>query len=141
MSLLSEFKEFAMRGNVIDIAVGIVIGAAFGDVVGSLVKDVLMPPIGAAMAGVDFSQLSLRIPATLSALGLSSAPAGPQYVEMKYGLLINTIIKFIIVAFALFIVIKAMNAMKRKAPAAPPAPPTPSETYLKDIRDLLAKRA
>lgn len=140
MGLIAEFKEFAMRGNVIDMAVGIVIGAAFGDVVGSLVKDVLMPPIGAAMAGVDFSQLSFKIPTTLSAIGIGSQPtADAHFVEIKYGILINTIIKFIIVAIALFLVIKAVNKLKRKAPPPAAAPPAPSEIYLKEIRDILAK--
>ena len=134
MGLLSEFRDFAMRGNVVDMAVGIIIGAAFGDIVGSLVKDVMMPPLGAVMAGVDFSQMSAKIP---SPTGGEGAPP----IEIKYGVFINTIIKFIIVAFALFMVIKLMNSMKKQAAAAPPPPPPPSETYLKEIRDLLAKRA
>ena len=131
MGLLAEFRDFAMRGNVVDMAVGIIIGAAFGDIVGSLVKDVMMPPIGAAMAGIDFSTLSAKIDSPIK-----DAPP----IEIKYGAFINTVIKFIIVAFCLFMIIKLMNTMKKKAEAAPPPPPPPSETYLKEIRDLLAKR-
>lgn len=139
MGLLQEFKEFAMRGNVVDMAIGIVIGAAFGEIVGSLVKDVIMPPLGAAMAGVDFSALALKIPSRIP--GLSEGTTSPP-IEIKYGVFLNTIIKFIIVAFALFMVIKLMNTLKKKQESAPPPPPAPapSEMYLKEIRDLLAKR-
>ncbi|MDX2199221.1 MAG: large conductance mechanosensitive channel protein MscL [Phycisphaerae bacterium] len=161
MGLLSEFRDFAMRGNVVDMAVGIIIGAAFGDIVKSMVDDVLMPAIGALTAGVDFSSLSVKIPVpdlagmasgAADIVGAGSQPAGAapvtavaqkmvKFVELKYGILINAIIKFTIVAFALFMIIKGMNKLKKKAEAAPPPPPPPSEAYLKEIRDLLAKRA
>jgi large conductance mechanosensitive channel len=132
MSLASEFKEFAMKGNVIDLAVGVVIGAAFGKVVASLVGDIIMPPIGLAIGGINFSDLAVR-------LGMD--PAGKP-VLLKYGSFGQTILEFLIVAFALFILIKGINALKRPPPPAPPAPPAPSkeEVLLTEIRDLLAKR-
>ncbi len=129
MGFIKEFKAFAMRGNVMDMAVGIVIGAAFGKIVTSLVNDVIMPPIGMLLGGVDFSSLGV----TLKAAGESS-PA----VVLKYGVFINAIIDFLIVAFAIFLVIKGMNALKRKQEAAPAAPPV-QETLLREIRDLLKK--
>ncbi len=161
MGLFSEFRDFAMRGNVVDMAVGIIIGAAFGDIVKSMVDDVLMPAIGALTAGVDFSNLSVKIPVpdlagmasgAAEIVGAGSQPAGTapvaavaqklvKFVELKYGVLINAVIKFTIVAFALFMIIKGMNKLKKKAEAAPPPPPPPSEAYLREIRDLLAKRA
>jgi large conductance mechanosensitive channel len=131
--MLKEFKEFAMRGNVLDMAVGIIIGGAFGKIVSSLVNDVLMPPIGLVIGGVDFSGLALT---------LKEASGGAAAVQLKYGSFIQQIIDFLIVAFAIFMVIKAMNALKRKqeaAPAAPPAPPR-QEVLLEEIRNLLAKR-
>jgi large conductance mechanosensitive channel len=132
MSLGSEFKEFAMKGNVIDLAVGVVIGAAFGKIVASLVADVIMPPIGLAVGGINFSDLAVK-------LGLD--PAGKP-VLLKYGTFIQTIFEFIIIAIALFIVIKGINALKRPPPAAAAAPPAPTheELLLTEIRDLLAKR-
>jgi large conductance mechanosensitive channel len=129
MGFIKEFKAFAMRGNVMDMAVGIVIGAAFGKIVTSLVNDVIMPPIGMLLGGVDFSSLG----ATLKAAG-----AGSPAVVLKYGVFINAIIDFLIVAFAIFLVIKGMNALKRKQEAAPAAPPL-QETLLREIRDLLKK--
>lgn len=112
MSMIQEFKAFAMRGNVVDMAVGIIIGAAFGKIVSSLVNDVLMPPIGALLGGVDFSNLAVTVK-ELSA----TAPA----VVIKYGLFINTVIDFIIVAFVIFMLIKGMNTLKKKeVPAAAP---------------------
>jgi large conductance mechanosensitive channel len=134
MSLLKEFKEFAMRGNVVDLAVGVIIGGAFGKIVSSLVNDVLMPPIGYAMGGVDFADKKLV---------LKEATADAAAVTVNYGSFINTVIDFIIVAFCIFMVIKLMNAAKKKEAAAPPpAPPSPprSETLLEEIRDLLRKR-
>jgi large conductance mechanosensitive channel len=131
MGIVKEFKAFAMRGNVMDMAVGIVIGVAFGKIVSSLVNDVIMPPIGMLMGGVDFSHLGI----TLKAAG-GSAPA----VTLRYGLLINTIIDFLIVAFAIFLVIKGMNALKRKQEAAPAAPPPVQEMLLRDIRDILRSK-
>ncbi len=129
MGLMKEFKEFAMKGNVVDMAVGIVIGAAFGKIVSSFVKDVLMPPIGVLLGGMDFSQLSLVI---------KEAAGKTPAVTLRYGVFIQTVIDFIIIAFAIFLMIKAMNKMKRKeeAPAAPPAPPK-EEVLLTEIRDLL----
>ena len=132
MSMIKEFKTFAMRGNVVDLAVGIIIGAAFGKIVTSLVNDVLMPPIGMLVGGLDFSQFAIT---------LKQAAEGSPAVIMCYGAFLNTIIDFVIVAFAIFLLIRAINTMKRKeaeAPAAPPAP-TPTESLLREIRDLLKK--
>jgi large conductance mechanosensitive channel len=132
MSLGSEFKEFAMKGNVIDLAVGVVIGAAFGKIVASLVADIIMPPIAFAIGGINFSDLAVK-------LGLD--PAGKP-VLLKYGSFGQTIFEFLIVAIALFILIKGINTLKRPPPPAPPAPaaPTKEELLLTEIRDLLAKR-
>lgn len=129
MGFIKEFKAFAMRGNVMDMAVGIVIGAAFGKIVTSLVNDVIMPPIGMLLGGVDFSSLGVT---------LKAAAASSPAVVLKYGVFINAIIDFLIVAFAIFLVIKGMNALKRKQEAAPAAPPV-QETLLREIRDLLKK--
>ena len=130
MSIVKEFKEFAMRGNVVDLAVGVVIGGAFGKITTSLVNDIIMPPIGMALGKVDFKELKFTI---VEAVGDSAA------VSINYGAFINTIIDFILVAFALFLVIKAMNTMKRKEAVAPTLPPAPSneEKLLGEIRDLL----
>ncbi len=138
MSILSEFKAFAMRGNVIDMAVGIVIGGAFGKIVASFVSDIIMPPIGMMLGGVDFSELKLILKdASVDAAGNEIAA-----VSINYGMLINTIINFLIVAFAIFMVIKAMNAAKKKEEAAPAAPPAPSaeEKLLTEIRDVLRSK-
>ena len=132
-SFIKEFKAFAMKGNVIDMAVGIVIGAGFGKIVSSLVNDVLMPPIGMLMGGVDFSN---------KILVLKDKTTDTAAVVVKYGVFINQIIDFIIVAFAIFIVIKAINKMKREeaaAPAPPPPGPTVTEQLLTEIRDSLKK--
>ncbi len=132
MKMLQEFKAFAMRGNVVDMAVGIIIGGAFGKIVSSFVSDVIMPPIGILLGGVDFSDLSVT---------LKEASEGVEAVTLKYGAFINTIIDFIIIAFAIFMVIKAMNSMKKKEeekPAAPPEPPADVK-LLTEIRDLLKK--
>jgi large conductance mechanosensitive channel len=126
--MLKEFKDFAMRGNVVDMAVGIVIGAAFGKIVSSMVTDVLMPPIGLLLGGVDFSNLYVVLKEGGKAgpyLALSDAQAAGA-VTLNYGLFINQIISFVIVAFALFMVIKGMNTLRREKPA-PPAAPTPKE--------------
>ena len=131
MSMGSEFKDFAMRGNVVDMAVGIVIGGAFGKIVSSFVADVLMPPIGIALGGVDFSDLALT---------LQEGVDGADAVMVKYGVFIQTVVDFIIIAFAIFLVVKAMNSVKKKEEAAPPpAPPEPSkeEVLLTEIRDAL----
>ncbi len=132
MGLFQEFKEFAMRGSVVDLAVGVVIGAAFGKIVTSLVEDVLMPPIGVALGGVDFSSL---------ALVLKPAAAGVEPVLLRYGAFTNTVIQFLIVAASIFLVVKAMNTLTRKAPAAAEAPPAPKEevVLLTQIRDALRR--
>jgi large conductance mechanosensitive channel len=132
MSMMSEFRDFAMRGNVVDMAVGIVIGGAFGKIVSSFVSDVLMPPIGMLMGGVDFSNLAVT---------LKEAVGEAEAVTLNYGMFIQTVVDFIIIAFAIFMVIKAMNNMKKKEEEAPPAPPKPSaeETLLTEIRDLLKR--
>lgn len=111
MSVIKEFKDFAARGNVVDMAVGIIIGAAFGKIVSSLVGDVILPPIGLILGGVDFSGLALT---------LREASGGSAAVLLKYGVFINTIIDFLIVAFAVFVLIKGLNAMKKKTAAPPP---------------------
>jgi len=133
MSLVSEFKEFAMRGNVVDMAVGIVIGGAFGKIVSSFVGDVLMPPLGMLLGGVDFSDLVVTLKAAVD-----NTPA----VTWSYGKFIQTIVDFVIVAFAIFMLIKAMNAVKKKEAAKPVEPPKPSaeEVLLSEIRDLLKNR-
>ncbi len=140
MGLIKEFKEFAMRGNVVDMAVGIIIGAAFGKIVSSLVADVLMPPLGLAMGGIDFADKKIVLKeGVIDAAGVETVPA----VTMSYGVFINSVIDFIIVAFAIFIMVKAINAAKKKEAALPPsAPPPPprSEVLLEEIRDLLKKR-
>ena len=132
MSMMTEFRDFAMRGNVVDMAVGIVIGGAFGKIVSSFVSDVLMPPIGMAMGGVDFTDLAIT---------LQQASGNVAAVTSNYGSFIQTVVDFIIIAFAIFMVIKAMNNMKKKEEEAPAAPPKPSaeETLLTEIRDLLNK--
>lgn len=134
MSIGSEFKAFAMRGNVIDLAVGVVIGAAFGTIVTSLVGDVIMPVIGQLTAGVDFSKAAL-------VLKEASEDGKTPAVLLGYGKFIQAIINFIIVAFAIFMVVKGINAMKKAEAAAPPPPPGPSneEKLLMEIRDLLKK--
>ena len=137
MGMMKEFKEFAMRGNVVDMAVGIVIGGAFGKIVSSFVGDVLMPPIGMLLGGMDFSKLAYELqPASVGADG-TEVPA----VMLNYGTFISTVIDFIIIAFAIFMVIKAMNSMKKKEEAAPAPPPEPSneEKLLTEIRDALRK--
>lgn len=135
-----EFKDFAMRGNVLDMAVGIVIGAAFTAIVNSLVKDVIMPPIGLLTGGLDFSNLFVALSSahfdTLAAAEAAGAPV------LRYGVFINAVINFVIVALAIFILIKQVNRFKRKeeaAPAAPPAPPA-DVVLLTEIRDLLKAR-
>jgi len=130
MSLLSEFKAFAVKGNVVDMAVGIIIGAAFGKIVSSFVGDVIMPPIGLLIGGVDFSDLAITLKAAQG-----DAPA----VVLAYGKFIQTCLDFLIVAFAIFMGVKAINRLKREEAATPEAPPapTPQEVLLTEIRDLL----
>jgi large conductance mechanosensitive channel len=132
--MVSEFKDFAMRGNVVDMAVGIVIGGAFGKIVSSFVADVLMPPLGLLLGGMDFSDLAVT---------LKAASEGTEAVLLKYGVFIQTIVDFLIIAFAIFLVVKAMNTamdkMKKQEEAAPAEPPKPSkeEVLLTEIRDAL----
>jgi large conductance mechanosensitive channel len=134
--MLKEFKEFAMRGNVVDLAIGVIIGAAFGKIVTSLVNDVLMPPIGLLLGNVDFSNLFLNLNGSFETVEAATTAGAPI---VKYGLFINTVIDFVIVAFVIFLVVKGINRLKRKEEAAPPAPPAPSaeEKLLTDIRDIL----
>jgi large conductance mechanosensitive channel len=133
MGIASDFKEFAMKGNVVDLAVGVIIGAAFGKIVSSLVGDVFMPMLGKVIGGVNFSDL---------AASLGKDPAGKE-VLIKYGAFVQTIFDFAIIAIVLFMCINAINKLKKPAPvaAAAPAPPPKSEVLLEEIRDLLAKRA
>jgi large conductance mechanosensitive channel len=132
MSMMKEFKEFAMKGNVMDMAVGIIIGGAFGKIISSFVSDVLMPPIGLLLGGMDFSKLALT---------LKEGSEGVAPVTLNYGMFINATVDFLIIAFAIFMVIKAMNSMKKKEEAAPAPPPAPTkqEVLLGEIRDLLKK--
>jgi large conductance mechanosensitive channel len=132
MSLVSEFKEFAIKGSVIDLAVGFVIGGAFGTVVSSLVANVIMPPLGLLIGRVDFSKMAVQI---------GTDPKGAP-VLLKYGMFVQAIFSFLLIAIALFAIIKVVNRLRRTAPPAPAAPPPPSksELLLGEIRDLLAKR-
>jgi large conductance mechanosensitive channel len=133
MSLLKEFKEFAVKGNVVDMAVGLIIGAAFGKIVSSAVADVIMPPIGVLLGGVDFTNLAFTVKA---------ATVDVPAVLINYGKFIQTVIDFTIIAFTIFIVIKAINRLKRQEEEVPEAPPEPSaeEMLLTEIRDLLKER-
>jgi large conductance mechanosensitive channel len=134
LNIFNEFKEFALKGNVVDMAVGIIIGGAFGTIVQSLVKDVIMPPVGLLLGGVDFSDI--KIP-------LRSAGPGHDAVTMNVGLFLNNVISFLIVAAAVFALVKAINELRKRvekpAQKAPTGPP-PMEVYLKEIRDALVKR-
>ncbi|QJT07922.1 large-conductance mechanosensitive channel protein MscL [Oceanidesulfovibrio marinus] len=134
MGFFSEFKQFAMRGNVVDLAVGIVVGAAFGKIVSSFVDQVLMPPIGLLIGGVDFSEFEIV---------LKKGSEGVDPVILGYGAFIQTIVSFTIIAFAVFLLVKAINSLRRKEEAAPAEPPAPSaeEKLLTEIRDLLKQQA
>jgi large conductance mechanosensitive channel len=140
--MLSEFKQFAMRGNVVDMAVGIIIGAAFGAIVASLVGDVMMPVIGLVMGGTDFSNqfLLLRDGPTVGPYASLAAAKEAGAVTLAYGTFLNAIVNFLIVAFALFLLIKAVNTTRRQQAEAPPQP-SKEELLLTQIRDLLAQRA
>lgn len=133
MSLLKEFKEFAVKGNVVDMAIGIIVGAAFGKIVSSMVADVVMPPIGVLLGGVDFSDLAIIVRAATE-----TSPA----VEIAYGKFIQTVIDFTIIAFVIFLAIKGINKLKRQAEEEPEAPAAPSneEVLLTEIRDLLKQQ-
>ncbi|HRO02596.1 MAG TPA: large conductance mechanosensitive channel protein MscL [Terricaulis sp.] len=139
MSMLSEFREFALKGNVVDLAVGVIIGAAFGTIVSSLVDDLIMPLIGAATGGLDFSNYFLPLSSAVTATTLDAAKE--QGAVFAYGKFITAVLKFIIVAWALFMVIQGMNRMKRKEEAKPaPVAETPADVkLLTEIRDLLKK--
>lgn len=132
MGFMSEFKAFAMRGNVIDLAVGVVIGGAFGVIVNSLVADIIMPPIGYLIGGMDFSNLAVT---------LKDATADEPAVMLSYGKFIQACINFLIIAFAIFVMVKAINKLERKKVEEPakPAPPTKEQELLSEIRDLLKK--
>ena len=131
MGMLQEFKEFAMRGNVVDMAVGVVIGAAFGKIVTSLTNDLLLPPVGMLTGGMDFSAL---------AIPLKPAAEGAPAVAINYGAFINVVIDFAIIAFVIFLLVKAINTLKKQAPPAPPPGPTREEVLLTEIRDALLRR-
>ena len=132
MGMISEFKEFIARGNVVDLAVGVIIGGAFGKIVTSMVDQVIMPPIGLLTGGIDFAQLKILLKA-------GDAAAKKPEVAIAYGAFLNTLIQFVIIAIVVFLMVKAMNQLRRKEAAAPSAPPTPtpSEALLTEIRDLL----
>ena len=130
MGMLSEFKEFAVKGNVVDLAVGVIIGAAFGKIVTSLVEDIIMPPIGMMIGNVNFTDLVVK---------LGTDPAGKDVI-LKYGNFLQIAFQFVIVAFVLFMLIRTINKLKKPDPAAPPAPPARQEVLLQEIRDLLAKK-
>ena len=136
-----EFREFAMRGNVVDLAVGIILGAAFTTIVNSLVNDLIMPPLGLLIGGIDFSNFFLTLKG--GSFPTLEAAKGAGAVTMNYGLFINAIIRFVIVAFAIFLLVKQINRLAREEPKAPPPPPEPSreELLLAEIRDLLKARA
>jgi len=143
MGMLKEFKEFAVKGNMLDMAVGIIIGAGFGKIISSLVNDVLMPPLGLLLGRVDFTQLKAVLQKGSDAVmdGATIIQPAVKQVSINYGNFIQTVIDFIIVAFCIFLVIKAMNKMKKKEEAAPAATAAPPEdvVLLKEIRDLLKK--
>jgi large conductance mechanosensitive channel len=143
MGLIKEFKEFAMRGNVVDLAVGVIIGAAFGGIVNSLVKDVIMPPIGVLSGGVDFKDkvftLKEGVQPVVDAAGKVITPEIAA-VTLNYGLFINAVINFLIIAFCIFLIIKAMNKAMPKPPPPPPPGPTKEQQLLTEIRDALLKR-
>jgi large conductance mechanosensitive channel len=130
MSFASEFKEFAMKGSVLDLAVGVVIGAAFGKIVSSLVGDVIMPGLSPVLGSVNFSDLAMTI----------GHDAAGKPVLLKYGSFLQTIFEFIVIALSIFVVIKGINKLKRPAPNAPPPAPSKTEALLQDIKDLLARK-
>jgi len=139
--MLKEFREFAMRGNVVDMAVGIIVGAAFGTIVKSLVADVLMPPIGLLLGNVDFSNLFVVLEGGAASGGYDTLAAAQEAgaVTLNYGLFLNTIVSFLIVAFAVFLLVRSINRLKKKEEEKPAPPPGPSkqEVLLTEIRDLL----
>jgi|SRR5690606_35207219 len=136
MAIIKEFKEFAMRGSVMDLAIGVIIGAAFGKIVTSLVDDILMPPIGYISGGIDFSNKQWVIKP-------ADAAANTAEVAIRYGNFINTVIQFLIVAFCIFLLVKGINSLKREKAAAPEVPPAPTkeEVLLTEIRDAIRNQA
>ncbi len=137
MGMMQEFKEFVMRGNVVDLAVGVIIGGAFGKIIDSLVKDVIMPPIGLMLGGVDFKHLYINLGSETYPTMEAAEKAGAPLI--KYGAFINTAVDFIIIAFAIFVAIKAINKLKRAEPPAPPAAPPEDILLLREIRDALKR--
>lgn len=137
MKIVEEFKQFAIKGNMVDMAVGIIIGGAFGKIISSLVNDVIMPPLGLLLGGVNFTDLKLN----LKAAGIDEAGNAIEAVTLNYGMFIQTFLDFLIIAFAIFMMIRAMNKMKKKEEEAPTLPPDPTkeEKLLTEIRDLLKK--
>lgn len=135
--MLKEFKEFAMKGNVVDMAVGIIIGGAFGGIITSLVNDVMMPPIGVLLGGIDFKDVFIPLGKQTFATLAEAKKAGAPVIAI--GAWLNTVINFIIVAFCMFLVVKAMNKTKKEVPPGPPPPPPAQEVLLAEIRDLLKK--
>lgn len=133
MSFVKEFREFAVKGNVVDMAVGVVIGAAFGKIVTSLVSDIVMPPLGYLIGGIDFTKRVATLPALVQ---------GQEPVTIRYGAFVQTIFDFLIIAFAIFMAVKVINRLKHKEAAAPtvPTPPSRQEVLLEEIRDLLKKQ-
>ncbi len=143
MSMIKEFKDFALRGNVVDMAVGIIIGGAFGKIVSSLVNDVILPPIGLLLGNVDFKELTFNLKEAKAAVmeGETVVKEATEAVTLNYGAFISTVLDFLIVAFVIFQLVRTMNKMKKKKEEAPSAPPAPSkeEQLLTEIRDLLKK--
>jgi large conductance mechanosensitive channel len=141
--MLKEFRDFALKGNVVDMAVGIIIGAAFGAIVASLVSDIIMPLVGLVTGGVDFSQrfIVLKEGAQAGPYATVAAAKTAGAITLNFGLFLNLVLNFAIVAFALFMIVKAMNAARRQKDAAPPPGPTREEVLLTEIRDLLQRRA
>ena len=135
--MLEEFKKFAMRGNVVDLAVGVIIGAAFGAIVNSLVSDLIMPILGAVTGGLDFSNYFVKLSSKVTADSLTEAKK--QGAVLAYGAFLTIVLNFLIVAWALFLAIKAINRLKKEEPAPPPAGPSPEVVLLTEIRDLLKK--
>lgn len=132
MSFLKDFKEFAVKGNVVDMAVGVVIGAAFGKIVTSLVTDIIMPPLGYVIGGIDFTKRAVTLPALQQ---------GQEPVTVRYGAFIQTVFDFVIIALAIFIAVRVINRLKHKEAAAPTAAPSRQEVLLEEIRDLLKKQS
>lgn len=140
MKILKDFKEFAMKGNVIDLAVGIIIGAAFGKIISSLVNDIIMPPIGLLVGGIDFKEIAINMKDAV--VDPATGKVAKEAVTLKIGNFIQTVVDFVIVAFAIFMMVKGMtNLNRKKAAEPPPAPPAPTrdQELLTEIRDLLKK--